>query len=183
MEYRSLPPERPGALRSDDHRLQSGATCTPPITSAACSRPFPGVFTGIGEFTLHKEFVSAKIAGGTGEPDRSRARRLLDFGGRGRVGRCSSTTTWTCRFPSRHSEPAYLDAAEGAGRAPSQDDDHLGAHRASAASCGRSKDHAAVLEAMLADPRSRNLYFDLSWNEIAKYVVASPEATRVAAAS
>jgi hypothetical protein len=26
---------------------------------------FPGVFTGIGEFTIHKEFVSAKIAGET----------------------------------------------------------------------------------------------------------------------
>src|SRR5256885_1668098 len=25
---------------------------------------FPGVFTGIGEFTIHKEFVSAKVAGG-----------------------------------------------------------------------------------------------------------------------
>src|SRR5688572_4056117 len=27
-------------------------------------RTFPGVFTGIGEFSIHKEFVSAKIAGG-----------------------------------------------------------------------------------------------------------------------
>src|SRR6186997_2437330 len=26
-------------------------------------RTFPGVFSGIGEFTIHKEFVSAKIAG------------------------------------------------------------------------------------------------------------------------
>ena len=24
---------------------------------------FPGVFTGIGEFTIHKEFVSSKMAG------------------------------------------------------------------------------------------------------------------------
>ena len=27
-------------------------------------RTFPGVFTGIGEFSIHKEFVSAKISGG-----------------------------------------------------------------------------------------------------------------------
>src|SRR5206468_9226262 len=27
-------------------------------------RTFPGVFSGIGEFTIHKEFVSSKIAGG-----------------------------------------------------------------------------------------------------------------------
>jgi hypothetical protein len=26
-------------------------------------RTFPGVFTGIGEFTIHKEFVSSKVAG------------------------------------------------------------------------------------------------------------------------
>ena len=26
---------------------------------------FPGVFSGIGEFTIHKEFVSAKVAGET----------------------------------------------------------------------------------------------------------------------
>ena len=42
---------------------------------------FPGVFTGIGEFTIHKEFVSAKIAGERREPARSRARSLLDFAG------------------------------------------------------------------------------------------------------
>jgi hypothetical protein len=28
-------------------------------------RTFPGVFTGIGEFTIHKEFVSPKVAGET----------------------------------------------------------------------------------------------------------------------
>ena len=28
-------------------------------------RTFPGVFTGIGEFTIHKEFVSAKVSGET----------------------------------------------------------------------------------------------------------------------
>lgn len=26
-------------------------------------KTFPGVFTGIGEFTIHKEFVSSKISG------------------------------------------------------------------------------------------------------------------------
>ena len=35
---------------------------------------FPGVFTGIGEFTIHKEFVSAKVAGERGKPHRSRSR-------------------------------------------------------------------------------------------------------------
>jgi predicted TIM-barrel fold metal-dependent hydrolase len=43
------------------------------------------------------------------------------------------------------------------------------------------RNHAAVLEAMLADPAFANLYFDISWTEVAKYVVASPEATRIMA--
>jgi predicted TIM-barrel fold metal-dependent hydrolase len=40
--------------------------------------------------------------------------------------------------------------------------------------------HAAVLEEMLKDPAFRNLYFDISWMEVAKYVVSSPEATKIA---
>jgi hypothetical protein len=34
---------------------------------------------------------------------------------------------------------------------------------------------------MLKDPAFANLYFDISWTELAKYVVASPEATQIAA--
>jgi predicted TIM-barrel fold metal-dependent hydrolase len=41
--------------------------------------------------------------------------------------------------------------------------------------------HAAVLESMLKDPAFSNLYFDISWTEVAKYITASPEATKIAA--
>ena len=40
---------------------------------------FPGVFTGIGEFTIHKEFVSAKIPGEIGSLQNPALDRLLDF--------------------------------------------------------------------------------------------------------
>jgi predicted TIM-barrel fold metal-dependent hydrolase len=40
--------------------------------------------------------------------------------------------------------------------------------------------HAEVLEAMLKDPAFGNLYFDISWDEVAKYFT-SPEAIAVAA--
>ena len=40
---------------------------------------FPGVFTGIGEFTIHKEFVAAKIAGGTASLQDPALDRILDF--------------------------------------------------------------------------------------------------------
>src|SRR5258706_7529471 len=42
---------------------------------------FPGVFSGIGEFTIHKEFVSAKVAGETASLTNPALDRLLDFAG------------------------------------------------------------------------------------------------------
>jgi hypothetical protein len=43
------------------------------------------------------------------------------------------------------------------------------------------KDHAATLEQILKDPDFSHVYFDLSWDEVAKYVVSNREATRVTA--
>src|SRR5437773_8059778 len=40
---------------------------------------FPGVFTGIGEFTIHKEFVSAKIPGEVASLEDPALDRILDF--------------------------------------------------------------------------------------------------------
>src|SRR5499427_9505586 len=40
---------------------------------------FPGVFTGIGEFTIHKEFVSSKVAGEVASLEDPALDRLLDF--------------------------------------------------------------------------------------------------------
>src|SRR5436305_2943735 len=42
---------------------------------------FPGVFSGIGEFTIHKEFVSSKIAGETASLTNRALDRVLDFAG------------------------------------------------------------------------------------------------------
>ncbi len=40
---------------------------------------FPGVFSGIGEFTIHKEFVSAKVAGDVASLTNPALDRILDF--------------------------------------------------------------------------------------------------------
>jgi Amidohydrolase len=40
---------------------------------------FPGVFTGIGEFSIHKEFVSAKIPGETASLTNPALDRILEF--------------------------------------------------------------------------------------------------------
>src|SRR5215472_1505970 len=40
---------------------------------------FPGVFSGIGEFSIHKEFVSSKVAGEVASLEDPALDRLLDF--------------------------------------------------------------------------------------------------------
>src|SRR4051812_3616444 len=47
---------------------------------------FPGVFSGIGEFTVHKEFVSSKVAGETASLLNPALDRLLDFCGEAGLG-------------------------------------------------------------------------------------------------
>src|SRR6201993_2599934 len=42
---------------------------------------FPGVFSGIGEFSIHKEFVSSRLAGGAPSLTNPALDRLLDFAG------------------------------------------------------------------------------------------------------
>jgi predicted TIM-barrel fold metal-dependent hydrolase len=39
-----------------------------------------------------------------------------------------------------------------------------------------------MLDSLLRDPRLSNLYFDISWDEVAKYLVASDTSIAVAAA-
>ena len=46
---------------------------------------FPGVFSGIGEFSIHKEFVSAKVAGETASLLNPALDRILDFAQDGRA--------------------------------------------------------------------------------------------------
>jgi predicted TIM-barrel fold metal-dependent hydrolase len=43
------------------------------------------------------------------------------------------------------------------------------------------QNHAANLAAILQDPAFSHVNFDISWDEVAKYIVSSPEATRIAA--
>ena len=80
MAYRSLPPE-------EQARFDPMITGFNPADMYAADhirrvlRTFPGVFTGIGEFTIHKEFVSSKIAGETASLTDPALDRILDFAG------------------------------------------------------------------------------------------------------
>ena len=45
-------------------------------------RTFPGVFTGIGEFSIHKEFVSSKVSGEVASLTNPALDSILDFAGK-----------------------------------------------------------------------------------------------------
>jgi predicted TIM-barrel fold metal-dependent hydrolase len=140
---------------------------------------FPGVFSGIGEFTIHKEFVSAKIAGGPASLQNRALDRLLDFAGE--VGLVvlihSDVDVPFARFGS---EPVYLtQMREMLKRHPKTTIiwAHLGLGRV----VRPVKDQAAIVEAILKDTAFNHVYFDISWDEVAKYLGAKPDSTRLVA--
>src|SRR5258708_34963255 len=69
---------------------------------------FPGVFSGIGEFSIHKEFVSAKIAGEVASLQDPALDRILDFAAE--VGLVVLIhNDMDVPFAKEGSQPAYLD--------------------------------------------------------------------------
>ena len=140
---------------------------------------FPGVFTGIGEFSIHKEFVAAKIAGDVASLQDPALDRILDFAGE--VGLVVLIhNDMDVPFAKEGSKPAYLDQAKAVfKRHPNTT--IIWAHTGTGRIVRPIKNHAANIEEILRDPDFRHVSFDISWDEVAKYVVASPEATKITA--
>ena len=140
---------------------------------------FPGVFSGIGEFTIHKEFVSAKVAGETASLLNPALDRIFDFAGT--VGLVVLIhNDMDVPFAPEGSQPVFLDQMKTIlKRHPKTV--IIWAHTGMGRIVRPITNHAAQLAAILADPQFSNVYFDISWNEVAKYVVATPESTRIAA--
>jgi hypothetical protein len=141
---------------------------------------FPGVFTGIGEFTIHKEFVSAKIAGEVGSLQDKALDRLIDFATEvGLVVLIHNDVD--VPFAKPGAEPAYA-AQMMALLKRHPDTTFIWAHIGVGRVVRPVKEQAAIVETIIKDPQLRNVYFDISWDEVAKYIVATPESTQNAAA-
>jgi predicted TIM-barrel fold metal-dependent hydrolase len=137
---------------------------------------FPGVFSGIGEFTIHKEFVSSKVAGEVASLTNPALDRILDFAKEAGLVVLIHNDVDT-PFPKpgqepyqvlqlrdlflRHPQTTIIWAHIGLGRIVHPIGDQLG-----------------IVERALSDPRFDHVHVDISWTEVAKYVMASPEATR-----
>lgn len=140
---------------------------------------FPGVFSGIGEFTIHKEFVSAKVAGETASLSNPALDKLLDFSGE--VGLLVIIhSDMDVPFAKPDSPPAYLTQMK-ALLARHPHTTIIWAHTGLGRVVRPVHGHAAILEAILSDPQFNHVYFDISWDEVAKYITASPDAVRITA--
>jgi hypothetical protein len=143
-------------------------------------KTFPGVFTGIGEFTIHKEFVSAKIPGEVASLQNPALDRIFDFAeevGLVVILHNDIDIPIAKDVAKDESEPAYLNQIKAVfKRHPNTT--IIWAHMGLGRSVAPPKGHLAQIEAILRDPDSPNVYVDISWDEVAKYFVASPEATK-----
>jgi hypothetical protein len=153
-------------------------------------RTFPGVFTGIGEFSIHKEFVSSKISGETASLTNPALDRILSFAEESGLvviihndvdmpfAKTDAEPVYLAQMKAlltRHPRASIIWAHVGLGRI-------VHPVRVSAEAAERSPSQVAMVEAILTDPSLSHVSFDISWDEVAKYAVATPDSiTRVAA--
>jgi predicted TIM-barrel fold metal-dependent hydrolase len=153
-------------------------------------KTFPGVFTGIGEFSIHKEFVSAKVSGETASLTNPALDRVLDFAAdSGLVVILHNDIDMP--FAKQDAEPAYLAQMKALLKRHPRTRiiwAHIGLGRivhpvqVSAEAAERHPGQLQIVESMVTDPAFDHVSFDISWDEVAKYAVATPESiTRVAA--
>ncbi len=178
MAYKSLPKEQQA-------RLDPMITGFNPSDMYAADhirrvlQTFPGVFTGIGEFSIHKEFVSAKVAGEVASLRDPALDRIFDF--TAEVGLVSILhNDMDVPFAKEGSTPAYLDETKALFRRH-PNSTIIWAHTGMGRIVRPVKNHAAIIEAMLTDHAFDRVYFDISWDEVAKYLDSTPESTRIVA--
>ncbi|HEU4391359.1 MAG TPA: amidohydrolase, partial [Blastocatellia bacterium] len=138
-------------------------------------KTFPGVFTGIGEFTIHKEFVSAKIAGEVASLEDRALDRILDFAAETGLVVLIHNDIDT-PFAKEGSEPAYLEQVKSLfkrHRNASIIWAHIGVGRV----VRPVKEQRAIVEEMIKEPELSHVNFDISWSEVAKYIVSTPDST------
>jgi predicted TIM-barrel fold metal-dependent hydrolase len=179
MQYRSL-------SKSQQARFDPMITGFNPTDMYAADhirrvlQTFPGVFSGIGEFSIHKEFVSSKIAGDVASLTDPALDKLLDFAAE--VGLVVLIHNDVDRpFAKKGEPPVFLQQFKDLLRRHPNNSiiwAHVGLGRVIQPVQG----HIAMLEDILEDPVCSHVSFDISWDEVAKYVVSSPEATQRTAA-
>jgi predicted TIM-barrel fold metal-dependent hydrolase len=172
MAYKSLPSDQQARLDP----MITGFNPTDMYAADHIRRvltTFPGVFSGIGEFTIHKEFVSAKIAGEIGSLLNPALDSIFNFAWEtGLVVIIHSDVDMP--FPKPGQDPYQVRQLR----------DLFLRHPGTVviwSHCGLGRvvqpvqDMISLLDRALSNPGLSHVYFDLSWDEAAKYVISSPE--------
>jgi predicted TIM-barrel fold metal-dependent hydrolase len=124
-------------------------------------------------------WTSAKIPGEVASLQNPALDRLLDFAAQvGLVVLIHNDID--VPFAKEGAEPAYLNQIKALfKRHPNAT--IIWAHMGLGRTVRPSKNHATNVEEILRDPDFNHVYFDISWDEVTKYFVASPEATKIMA--
>jgi predicted TIM-barrel fold metal-dependent hydrolase len=136
-------------------------------------RMYPGVFTGIGEFTVHKEIVSGKVAGHTASLQNPALDKLLAFAGEVGLVAIIHNDINTLRPPP--GRPANFDDLKAVFHAH-RNTSIIWAHTGLGRFVGPTADHVELLREILGSEEYSHVNFDISWDETAKWIVAD-EAT------
>lgn len=143
-------------------------------------KTFPGVFSGIGEFTIHKEFVSSKIAGDVASLTDKALDKILDFAGEAGMIVILHNDVHA-PFPKEGDTPIfYIQLKELFKRHPNTT--IIWAHTGLGRIIQPFGNHAKGIDKILEDKDLKNVYFDISWDEVAKYLTEKEVAIKKAVA-
>jgi predicted TIM-barrel fold metal-dependent hydrolase len=178
MAYRSLPADQQA-------RLDPMITGFNPADMYAADhirrvlQTFPGVFSGIGEFTIHKEFVSSKIAGETASLTNPALDRVLDFAAEAGLAVIIHSDV-DMPYPKPNQEP-YMLAQMKALFERHPKTSIIWAHTGLGRVIRPVPEQLSMVEQALQNPKLSHVCVDISWDEVAKYLVASPETVKAVA--
>ena len=139
---------------------------------------FPGVFSGIGEFSIHKEFVSSKVAGEVASLLNPALDSIFSF--------CAETGLVSILhndidkpFPKSYTLSYVTDLTNVFRRHP--DASIIWAHIGVGRIVNPLKDMAKVIRDMCEDPTLSHVNFDISWDEVAKYILKNDTSLQLTA--
>ncbi|MXW38319.1 MAG: amidohydrolase family protein [Acidobacteria bacterium] len=136
-------------------------------------RLYPGVFSGIGEFSIHKEVVTPKTVGHTASLRNPALDRILEFAGE--VGLLTLIhNDVDVILPHEGAPPTHFDPfIEVVRRHPGTT--ILWAHAGLGRFVEPTPGYVGLLEEILRDEGLDHLYLDLSWDVVAEQIVGPPE--------
>ena len=137
-------------------------------------KTFPGVFSGVGEFSVHKEFVSSKVTGHPASLHNPALDKILDATaeiGLVTVIHCDINNVRPGETPDH-----YADLLELFKRHPNAT--IIWAHTGLGRFVKPSVDHVALIDAMMSDSDLDHVAADISWDLVDEYMVQDEASTR-----